>query len=228
MAKNLSSLLKSDQFLTETLTFGSPNQRGSDDYTVCGPGSTIAAAKYIIRELPLLVERYNINSILDLACGDYNWMRKVKFNSDMTYIGTDYNASMIEVNKARYPNIDFRVIDAVNDPIPAVDLVFCRDLFIHFPFEDTKKALQNIKASGAKYLLTTTFTWRSFSPRDIVKNPESKMTPWTRLNLFMEPFNMPPCLDFIVEFNREPDNPNPDLNIGFGDKVLALWDCNSF
>ena len=227
MAKSLTSLLKTNPFITDTLSFGAPNSKGSDDYTVCGPGSTISAAKYVLRELPLLVERYDIKSILDMPCGDYNWMRKMKFKSEVTYIGADYNETLIETNKSRYSDVDFRVINAIVDPIPTVDLVFCRDLFIHFPFEETKTALANIKASGSKYLLTTTFSWRSFPPRDIVRNAENKMAPWTRLNLFMEPFNMPPCIDFIVEFNQERDNPNPDQNIGFGDKILALWEINS-
>lgn len=234
MSKNISDLLKSNPFVTKNLSFGS-NIKDSDDYTVCGAASTISAAKWVMRELPLLVDRYEIKSILDIPCGDYNWMRKVRFPSDVDYIGADYDAAMIEINKSRYPNVDFRVIDAINDEIPKVDLVFCRDLFTHLPFEDTKAAMANIKASGSKYILTTTFSWRSFAPRNINRAPENKMAPWTpqttvqwtRLNLFMEPFNMPPCLDFIVEFNQERDSPNPEQNIGFGDKILALWECDS-
>ena len=235
MSKSITSLLKTNPFVTENLSFGAPNAKHNDDYTICGAASTISAAKWIIREIPLLLERHGIKTILDMPCGDYNWMRKVKFLNDVTYIGADYDESLIEINKTRYPDVDFRVIDVLSDPIPTVDLVFCRDLFTHLPFEDTKTAIANIKASGAKYLLTTSFSWRSFAPRDISRPKQSKMAPWTpettvqwtRLNLFMEPFNFPPCIDFIVEFNQERDSPNNEQNIGFGDKILGLWDCNS-
>jgi hypothetical protein len=43
----------------------------------------------------------------------------------------------------------------------------------------------------------------------------------------MEPFNFPPCIDFIVEFNQERDSPNNEQNIGFGDKILGLWECSA-
>ena len=154
-------------------------------------------------------------------------MRKVKFKDDLNYIGADCNSELIETNKSRYSGVDFRVIDILNDEIPSADLVICRDLFIHFTFEETKAALANIKASGSKYLLTTTFSWRAFAPKDNVKPAKDAPAPWTRLNLFMEPFNMPPCLDFIIEFNRETDNPDPDKNYGFGDKILGLWECSA-
>ena len=49
-------------------------------------------------------------------------------------------------------------MDLVNDELPKVDLIFCRDCLFHLPNDMILKALENIYKSKSKYLLTTTFT----------------------------------------------------------------------
>ena len=37
-------------------------------------------------------------------------------------------------------------------------MILCRDCLVHLTFDDARAALQNLRRSGSKYLLTTTFT----------------------------------------------------------------------
>ena len=121
-----------------------------------GSGSDLRETGEIIEKLPIMLRKLGIQSILDVPCGDWNWMKHV----DMTgigYIGADIVPKIIEDNLRDHPGVDFRAIDVVCDPIPSVDAVLCRDLFGHLCESEVIKAVQNIRTSGAKYLIATTF-----------------------------------------------------------------------
>jgi hypothetical protein len=93
-------------------------------------------------------------------------------------------------------------------PLPAADLVICRDVLIHFPDEDLVTAFQAILACGARYLLTSTFVERT-------RNEPIELGDWRPVNLELAPLSLPPPIDAILE---TPDVP------GYEDKRLALWD----
>jgi predicted AAA+ superfamily ATPase len=63
---------------------------------------------------------------------------------------------------------------------------------MHFSFRDIFAALKNFRASGAKYLLTTT------SP-GIDVNVDIETGSWRYLNLQTPPFNFPEPLQLIEE-----------------------------
>ena len=42
----------------------------------------------ILEELPNVIKKYNIKSILDIPCGDFFWMKEHNFK-DVNYIGAD-------------------------------------------------------------------------------------------------------------------------------------------
>ena len=53
-----------------------------------GPGSEIEMTTNIRRELPLLIEKYGIKSVVDIPCGDFNWMKEI-VHLLPNYIGGD-------------------------------------------------------------------------------------------------------------------------------------------
>ena len=126
-----------------------------DEESLSGPGSTFVQTETIRNTLPNLLKKYNIHSILDIPCGDFNWMKDV--NLPISYIGADIVEKIIKFNKEKFTkeNRKFIKIDILRDELPQVDLIFCRNLFIHFSYNDIFKAIENIKKSGSKYLLTT-------------------------------------------------------------------------
>lgn len=184
------------------------NNFWQNDESVSGNGSTKDATAEIRRVLPLLFDHYNIQSIVDVACGDLNWIGDLVIGK-RRYLGTDIVPALIERNKVRYGGLDqvyFSVSDVRSDRLPPADLILARDVLVHMPNADVKKALANFKVSGAKYLLTTTFP-EHHNSGDMVEGA------WRPLNL-EEYWGLPRPLELINEHCTVP---------GFEDKSLGLW-----
>lgn len=177
-----------------------------------GSGSDLVQTKTIRDELPKLLEEYNVRSLLDIPCGDFYWMKELNLNS-LSYIGADLVDEIINNNKKNFQkeNRTFIKLDILSQDLPKVDLIFCRDLFVHFSFNDITKSVNKIKASGSDYLLTTSFT-ETKSNRDIVTGE------WRKLNLEIAPFSFPSPLKVINEGSSERDA---------SDKSLLLWKISS-
>lgn len=194
----------------ETFTEYFKNNSWQGKESVSGPGSDYEQTKYLISELSILLDKLKIKTMLDAPCGDFNWMRKVDL-SKIKYFGADIVEPLIERNNRKYKkqNISFSVMDIVKDKIPTVDLILVRDCFVHLPNNDIKKALNNIKISNSKYLLTTNFFWKNMeSNRDI------KVGGWRRVDLTSDPFNFKYPEQIIIEGNTQSFD---------RDKSLALW-----
>jgi len=206
---------KEEQIFTDAYVNDIWGPYGGYPETKSGLGSTLRQTVNIRRELPLLLERHNITSMLDIPCGDFNWMQHVDLGYTK-YIGADIVPVMIEDNKKRFPSVDFRTLNLLTDDLPKVDLVMCRDCLFHMSFSNIHRALTNIQRSGAKYILTTSYTWKAYPNEDCVDDSSGRVQ-WTRLNLFLPPFNLPQPVDFIFEGTAE----DPTTS----DRTLFLWRC---
>ncbi len=174
-----------------------------------GEGSTLQQTDVIREEIPKILEQYKIQSFLDIPCGDMNWMKLVDLGKTH-YIGADIVQEIVDKNKSLYQNENrsFELLNLISSQLPKVDLIFCRDCLVHMNYQDALAALQNMKRSGSKYLLTTTFTDRS-------KN-ENLYGIWRPINLQQAPFSLPKPIVLINENCTE-------ANRQFTDKSLALW-----
>jgi hypothetical protein len=87
--------------------------------------------------LAALLRRLGIQSLLDLGCGDFNWMRLVDLAS-VEYLGGDIVPALIQHNVRRYGAAGrrFVVMDMLRDSLPKVDLILCREGLVHFSFSD--------------------------------------------------------------------------------------------
>jgi len=175
-----------------------------------GAGSDLVQTEIIRHEIPRVLREYGVHAMLDAPCGDWFWMRQVDLGIER-YVGTDIVPALIERNKAQFgrEGVDFVCLDLSKDELPKVDLIFSRDCLVHLSFADASRILKNFKASGAKYLLTTTFTDRS-------SNADLGSGFWRPLNMELAPFNFPPPAKLINEGCTEGDNL-------FTDKSLGLW-----
>ena len=179
--------------------------------SISGGGSELEQTNSVIKEVNIILKSYSIKSILDIPCGDFNWMRFVDL-AETKYIGADIVDKLILNNSNSYSinkQIDFKVINLITDKLPKVDLVITRDCLVHLSFKDIFKSIANIKNSGSKYLLTTTFTNRH-NNIDIITGS------WRTLNLEIAPFNFPKPIALFIE-NCTEDNGN------FSDKAMALY-----
>ncbi|RZQ66059.1 class I SAM-dependent methyltransferase [Amycolatopsis suaedae] len=180
--------------------------------SVSGPGSVAAQTERLRAELPGLLRRFGVRTLLDLPCGDFGWLSQAELDLDR-YIGGDIVADLVESNAERFrgdPVHEFRVLDLTGDPLPAADAVLCRDCLVHLSFADIRLALDNLRRSGSRYLLTTTFT-------ELTTNTDISTGDWRPLNLCREPFGFPEPLAVLVEGCTEE-------NGAYADKSLGLWE----
>jgi SAM-dependent methyltransferase len=158
-----------------------------------GTGSDLEQTEVIREALPRLVVKYEIKTMLDIPCGDFNWMQHVQLN-DVHYTGCDIVAALVEQNTRNYSsqNQEFKILNIIEDSLPKVDLIFCRDCLVHFSYEHIEKALNNVKRSGSKFLLTTSFINRRL-------NFDIETGDWRPINLQIKPFSLPDPLEVIIE-----------------------------
>ncbi len=127
--------------------------------------------------------------LLDLPCGDFNWMQHALRDMDVTYIGGDIVRDLVEDLQQRYgtDRISFRHINLVNDALPQADLLLCRDCLFHLSIADISRALDNVLRAGIPYILTTTHMPRSGE----AMNADIPTGHFRYIDLFAAPFNLP-------------------------------------
>lgn len=183
------------------------NKWGTGD-SISGSGSYLAQTAVVRNELRTLCRDFAVRTMLDIPCGDFHWMKHVALEG-IDYTGADIVADLIQQNKQyENPSIHFRKINLIEDELPKVDLVFCRDCLVHLSYENAFIALRNICDSGSTYLLTTTFTRRQH-------NQNIATGQWRMLNLEAAPFSFPSPLKIINEECSEGE--------AYKDKSLGLW-----
>ena len=174
--------------------------------THSGCGSNLYQTQLIRQEIPRIIKKFNIRSMLDIPCGDFHWMQYIDIK--IPYIGADIVKELVIENKNHYGNKKriFVHLDLITDDLPEVDLILCRDCLVHLSYEQVWQALQNIKKSGSKYLLVTSYT-------NMVTNQDIPTGGWRPLNLMVAPFNFQnPILIFNEGYER--------------DKCLVMWNID--
>jgi SAM-dependent methyltransferase len=206
VARQLRIALK-DKFYKQAFQTIYENNTWADPHSHSGQGSNLQSTEAIRKALPPLIKEFKINSMLDIPCGDLFWMKEVELQLD--YIGGDIVPALVARNQELYSHQRrrFALLDIIGDPLPRVDLIFCRDCLVHFSFHSILRALDNMRSSDSRYLLTTTFTERK-SHLDIATGN------WRPINLQLSPFNLPPPL-FLIDEECPLD--------GYRDKSLGLW-----
>lgn len=125
----------------------------TDGESRSGQGSGQWFTKKLADGLPGALRDLGVSRLLDVPCGDFNWMQTVDLTG-VDYIGGDIVPEMIEANNAAHgsPSRRFMVLDIVTDMLPPADMIFIRDCFIHFSNDLVFQSLKNIVRSDIKYL----------------------------------------------------------------------------
>jgi len=179
--------------------------------SVSGLGSEDPATAAVREALPALLQRLGARSLLDAPCGDAGWIGRIKL--DLDYTGIDIVPSLIAANHKRVAGGElsgqFLVADITRDALPRADVVLCRDCLVHLSFGNIARAVANFRASGARFLLVTTFPeWDG--------NRDSEDGDWRALNMEKAPFDWPAPRALINERCEEGGG-------GWRDKSLGLW-----
>lgn len=176
----------------------------ASDESFSGCGSNLDATRLLRAGLDAFIKDRQITSMLDIPCGDYNWIRHMDLK--LKYIGADIVAALISENQKAYggENRSFEVLDLTKSKLPTCDLVFSRDCLNHLSFADIKKAARGIQLSESTYLAVTQFPEQAAN-----KNQESGFT-FRKINFRLPPFEWP---EPLVEY--------PEMENGV--KTLAVW-----
>jgi len=179
-----------------------------DQESRSGKGSNLDVTTELRKNLPKMLESLSITSMLDIPCGDFIWMKEVDLPL-VSYLGADIVAPLVDENQRRYGSNKrkFLHLNLLQDPLPEVDAIFCRECLVHFSFDDISKAINNIRGSGAIYLFTTQFP-------ELKKNENIVTGKHRPLNFLLEPFNWPPPMMQFVELHTGKRR---------GNKCLSVW-----
>jgi hypothetical protein len=169
-----------------------------------GLGSEAGATLSLATALPRLLQRLGVVALLDAPCGDTRWLPPI---AGIAYTGVDIVPALIDA--ARAGGGDYRLADITRDPLPLADTILCRDCLVHLSFANITRAVANFRASGATWLLATTFP-------GLQANIDCDDGDWRALNFTLPPFGWPQPVETIVEDCTEGSG-------GWADKAIGVW-----
>lgn len=179
--------------------------------SVSGLGSEIDATATLRAELPVVLKRLGVASLLDAPCGDGGWIASVDLGVRVT--GIDIVPDLIEALRARAArgeiNGDYHLADITSGSLPRRDAILCRDCLVHLSFANIGRAVQNFRRSGARWLITTTFP-------EYQDNRDCEDGDWRALNFERAPFDWGAPVELINENCVEAGG-------GWRDKSLGVW-----
>lgn len=157
---------------------------GEGQDSLSGAGSTRRITRDLVGQLSAFLAEIECRSLVDIGCGDFNWMKAVE--GSFAYTGIDVVPDVIEDDTRRYGNERrcFLCADATRDPIPSGDVALCREVLFHLSFDDGMRLLGNIRRAGFRYVVLThdASTWF---------NADITSGGFRTLNLTKAPFRLP-------------------------------------
>lgn len=192
------------------------NAWGSKE-SVSGSGSSLAMTESIRFALPTVFREFDIKSIFDAPCGDFNWMKFVDLDG-ISYIGGDIVKPLIKSLKSDFGSemISFVEIDLTQDTFPKSDLVLNRDCLFHLSYHDILLTLKNFLASESHYFLST-----SYENMDNFKNTDIRSGGFRLIDLFANPFSFPKNFHYQILEQGEGSLPTRKLYLWDRDQVQA-------
>lgn len=167
---------------------------GAESESRSGRGSSLAATENIRDEIPKLLKKLKVQTLLDLGCGDFHWMKHVDL-SGFNYIGADLVQEVIDENRKNYDSQDrrFILLDGIVDALPAdVDAVLCREVIFHLSFRDGLALIRNLCSSDAVYLIATQMDNAS-------ENQDIYTGGYRALDLTKAPYHFPAPIEVIPD-----------------------------
>jgi Methyltransferase domain len=176
-----------------------------------GLGSEPEATAVLREELPRLLAKLAVNSLLDAPCGDAGWINAASLN--VRIVGVDIVPALIERLQARAAageiGGEYRLGDITRDALPRCDAILCRDCLVHLSLANIERAVVNFRRSGAVWLITTTFPeWQA--------NQDCEDGDWRALNFERAPFRWGAPVELLDENCTEAGG-------GWRDKSLGVW-----
>jgi SAM-dependent methyltransferase len=129
-----------------------------------GAGSSGQVAELYCEFVIGFIREHQVQSVVDLGCGDFAVGRRIMEATGIRYIGLDIVPELIEHHKNNVVDVDatFLCIDITKGPLPSADLCLVRQVLQHLSNQEIAKALMNLRA----------FRWSLIS-EDVPAHPKS-------------------------------------------------------
>ena len=182
------SKLKFDQYYKENAW------KNSESFS--GDGSTVDVNKIRVQFLSTFMRTHNVRNMYDIPCGDANWQYTIEAvqAGDVEYYGSDVSEVALSMAKGKnkrrkhmhfLPSINLiEQIPYVKDPDNSLFLL--KEVLQHVPLDDGTKMIENIKASGVRYLAVTNHDKILFH---VHENKNVDFGEFYPNNMFLSPFS---------------------------------------
>lgn len=101
-----------------------------------GPGSRPDFCRPLVGWLTRYIRETGARSLVDLGCGDFQWMPAVLAATRIDYTGVDVYGPLLDGHRASHPGRRFVALDFSTAPataIPEADLYWSKDVLQHWP-----------------------------------------------------------------------------------------------
>lgn len=113
--------------------------------TKCGPGSTAANTVNLRKFLKFIVEKYEIDSVIDFGCGDLYWITLDSW--PFSYLGIDDNVRPEALQRAAERGWSVSEGDLRSHKVSQkADLTICKDVLRHHDHEGISRIFGNLRS----------------------------------------------------------------------------------
>lgn len=170
----------------------SPDGDLSEFYSGTGSHNITIVEPYVRAVIDFLESFKDKQNVVDLGCGDFNVGHQTSSYVNK-YIACDIVDELITRNKSIYrdSNVNFKVVNIVDDDLPDGDIVFIRQVLQHLSNADIFKVIP--KLYKYKFLIITEHLPNSpnFTPnKDFVSGPSIRLERNSGIILTEPPFNL--------------------------------------
>lgn len=189
-----------------------------------GPGSSLSCTGPLRERLGEMLQELGIKTMLDVGCGDWNWMRLVDLG-DIAYTGWDVDPERILRCQRRVamgdvtgnPHTWFEVNNILTEErVMKCDLILCRDVLAHLPNHLIIEVLDKFKRSGSHWLLASTYPG---SNNEFTYDP----TQYAWVGYMEHPVNMQAEPFRLHKVSSIPEDPGPG-GVLVNDHELGLFE----
>lgn len=150
-----------------------------------GSGSLLSNNFGLVNYLTEIIYANNIRSIIDIGCGDLQWIPSLleDINIEVTYTGLDCSKYVIDTNKRDYSNYNFIHKDIYNKKFridnTQYDLVLCKDVIQHRASAD-EILIKNLNKINSSMIIVVYPDWHQ-----IDKNRWFNVHRFTHINSYI-------------------------------------------
>ena len=110
-----------------------------------GIGSSTEAARAYLSCVSSVMRRFDVGSVLDLGCGDWEFSRHMAWG-EVEYTGVDIVPDLIDHLRAAHggPRRHFLHANFLEADLPDADLVLCKDVLQHLGTAQVSRALERL------------------------------------------------------------------------------------